>query len=38
MAENERIYRDLGTIRYKLYDVSIEQGVDIWSIFIYDIF
>jgi hypothetical protein len=29
MGENERAYRDLVSIRHRLYDVSIEQGVDL---------
>jgi hypothetical protein len=29
MGENERAYRDLAGVRHRLYDVSIEQGVDL---------
>jgi hypothetical protein len=29
MAENEKVYHDLTTIRHKLYEVAIEQEIDI---------
>ena len=29
MADNERIYSDLNAIRFRLYDVSIERGVNV---------
>lgn len=29
MAENEKVYHDLTLIRHKLYEVSIEQEIDI---------
>ena len=29
MADNERIYGDLNALRFRLYDVSIEKGIDV---------
>jgi hypothetical protein len=29
MAENEKVYKDLALIRHKLYEVTIEQEMDI---------
>lgn len=29
MADNERIYGDLNAVRFRLYDVSIEKGINV---------